>query len=153
MSDDPSHLVERVASRLRGVGGLAAVEPAPERDIRNVVRRDAERRPFIRRPAAPTATPDAGADPAEDNDGAARPDPGEPRASGLDPAPLEADGPAPGTGGSAAAHVHRGDCGSVQNTTRSAAHGAAPPAIARPAIACTCARALVDTEPFHVRNN
>ncbi len=95
MSDDPSHLVERVASRLRGVGGLAAVEPAPERDIRNVVRRDAERRPFIRRPATPTATPDAGADPAEDNDGAARPDPGEPRASGLDPAPLEADGPAP----------------------------------------------------------
>lgn len=57
MSDEPSHLVDRVASRLRGVGGLAAVEPAPERDIRNVVRRDAERRPFIRR-LAPRTDPE-----------------------------------------------------------------------------------------------
>ena len=45
MADSPSHLVERIAERLRGVGGLNAVEPAPERDIRNVVRREAEHRP------------------------------------------------------------------------------------------------------------
>lgn len=66
MSDDPSHLVERVAGRLRGIGGLAAVEPAPERDIRNVVRRDAERRPFIRR-GAPRAIPDEDAPPPDAN--------------------------------------------------------------------------------------
>ena len=52
MTGNPSHLVERIAERLRGVGGLAAVEPAPERDIRNVVRREAERRPAPRRPVA-----------------------------------------------------------------------------------------------------
>ena len=40
MSGNSSHLVERVAERLRGIGGLQAPEPAPERDIRNVVRRD-----------------------------------------------------------------------------------------------------------------
>jgi len=57
MSGNPSHLVERVAERLRGIGGLQAPEPAPERDIRNVVRRDpparqGSRQPFARRPAA-----------------------------------------------------------------------------------------------------
>lgn len=57
-----SHLVERVAERLRGVGGLAAVEPAPERDIRNVVRRDGEapRRPFARRAPRPADAPESG---------------------------------------------------------------------------------------------
>ena len=53
MATNPSHLVERVAERLRGVGGLAAVEPAPERDIRNVARREAEQRPAPRRVVAP----------------------------------------------------------------------------------------------------
>lgn len=55
MSTNPSHLVERVAERLRGVGGLAAVDPVPERDIRDVARREAERRPAPRRVVAPTA--------------------------------------------------------------------------------------------------
>ena len=61
MATNPSHLVERVAERLRGVGGLAAVEPAPERDIRNVARREAEQRPAPRRVVAqqvPDAAPD-----------------------------------------------------------------------------------------------
>ncbi|MCW3476916.1 AAA family ATPase [Limobrevibacterium gyesilva] len=53
MSSDPSHLVERVAERLRGVGGLTAPEPAPERDIRRVVRREVERKPAPHRPAPP----------------------------------------------------------------------------------------------------
>lgn len=53
MSDDPSHLVDRIASRLRGVGGLSAIEPAPERDIRNVVRRESEHRPPPRRTPPP----------------------------------------------------------------------------------------------------
>ena len=35
-----AHLAERVAERLRGIGGLAAPELAPERDIRRLVRRD-----------------------------------------------------------------------------------------------------------------
>ena len=68
MSGNSSHLVERVAERLRGVGGLGAVEPAPERDIRNVVRRDGERRPFMRRPAAKPP-----AEAADARDDAARP--------------------------------------------------------------------------------
>lgn len=54
MAGNSSHLVERVAERLRGIGGLQAPEPAPERDIRNVVRREPPpRRPFARRPARP----------------------------------------------------------------------------------------------------
>ena len=43
MSAKPSHLVERIAERLRGVGGLAAVAPAPEPDIGKIVGHDAER--------------------------------------------------------------------------------------------------------------
>ncbi len=64
MADNPSHLVERVAQRLRGVGGLAAVEPAPERDIRNVVRREAEGRAAPPRVVArpPTSPPPNPAD-------------------------------------------------------------------------------------------
>lgn len=59
MTSDPAHLVERVAERLRGVGGLSTPEPAPERDIRRLVRRDAaEQRPqnyqAPRRPVPPT---------------------------------------------------------------------------------------------------
>jgi receptor protein-tyrosine kinase len=46
MSENSSHLVERIAERLRGVGGLNAVDPVPERDIRSAVRREAERRHF-----------------------------------------------------------------------------------------------------------
>jgi protein-tyrosine kinase len=53
MSGDSGHLVERVAGRLRGVGGLTAPEVAPERDIRRVVREDAPRNPLARRPARP----------------------------------------------------------------------------------------------------
>ncbi len=41
MASDPSHLVERVAERLRGVGGLSAPEPAAERDRRRIIREDA----------------------------------------------------------------------------------------------------------------
>ena len=52
MAGNSSHLVERVAERLRGIGGLSATEPAPERDIRNAVGRGAERKPFVRRVAA-----------------------------------------------------------------------------------------------------
>ena len=52
MAVPPSHLVERVAERLRGVGGLMPVDPAPERDIRHVMRREAEQRP-----AAPRVVP------------------------------------------------------------------------------------------------
>ncbi len=52
MSGNSSHLVERVAERLRGIGGLSATEPAPERDIRNAVGRGTERKPFVRRMAA-----------------------------------------------------------------------------------------------------
>ena len=52
MSGNSSHLVERVAERLCGIGGLSATEPAPERDIRNAVGRGAERKPFVRRMAA-----------------------------------------------------------------------------------------------------
>jgi receptor protein-tyrosine kinase len=63
MSGNSSHLVERVAERLRGVGGLQAPEPAPERDIRNVVRREPPRRPFPRRPAG---RPDGEQDPEDD---------------------------------------------------------------------------------------
>ena len=73
MATDPSHLVERVAERLRGIGGLAAVEPAPERDIRNAVRREAERPPLPRRVVARRA-PDSQEAPGEGShpqDGAA----------------------------------------------------------------------------------
>jgi receptor protein-tyrosine kinase len=66
MADNPSHLVERIAERLRGVGGLSAVEPAPERDIRNVVRREAEHRPAPRRPVAPPPPPEPAAPEAAD---------------------------------------------------------------------------------------
>ncbi len=75
MATNPSHLVERVAERLRGVGGLTAVEPVPERDIRNVVRREAEGRPAPRRVVAPQApdpahdTRDEGTDRANPRDG------------------------------------------------------------------------------------
>ena len=51
MSGNSSHLVERVAERLRAVGGLTAPEPAPERDIRNAVRREPVRRPSAERDA------------------------------------------------------------------------------------------------------
>jgi receptor protein-tyrosine kinase len=71
MTDNPSHLVERVAERLRGIGGLASVEAAPGRDIRNVVRREAEQRPAPPRvvprqvPEAPVARePEGGEEPA-----------------------------------------------------------------------------------------
>jgi receptor protein-tyrosine kinase len=57
MPGESSHLVERIAERLRGVGGLTALEPAPERDIRHAVRREAERRPLLRR-AAPKPAPE-----------------------------------------------------------------------------------------------
>lgn len=62
MAGNSSHLVERVAERLRGIGGLQAPEPAPERDIRNVVRREPPpRRPFARRTTPhPDGEPEAG---------------------------------------------------------------------------------------------
>ena len=50
MSDQPAHLAERIAERLRSVGGLTAPEPAPERDIRRLVRRELDRKPIPRRP-------------------------------------------------------------------------------------------------------
>ena len=53
MASDPTHLVERVAERLRGIGGLAAPDPAPERDRRRILRNDGERKPPPRRPARP----------------------------------------------------------------------------------------------------
>ena len=55
MALTPTHLAERVAERLRGIGGLAAPEPAPERDIRRLVRRDIERK----RVAGPQHPPEA----------------------------------------------------------------------------------------------
>jgi protein-tyrosine kinase len=47
METTPAHLAERIADRLRGIGGLAAPEPAPERDIRRLVSRDVGRRPVF----------------------------------------------------------------------------------------------------------
>ncbi len=99
MSDDPSHLVERVAGRLRGVGGLAAVEPvavdpAPERDIRSAVRRDAERRPFIRRVTPRPAQGEAMGNPADDHAAAA---PEMPAENGSVPDGMTTDGLPPDT--------------------------------------------------------
>ncbi len=53
MASDPAHLAERIAERLRGVGGLSAPEPAPERDRRRIVRDDADRKPPPRRVRRP----------------------------------------------------------------------------------------------------
>jgi protein-tyrosine kinase len=44
MAQNPSHLVERVAERLRGVGGLAVPEPPPNREARAEPWPDAEPR-------------------------------------------------------------------------------------------------------------
>jgi len=76
MTENSSHLVERVAERLRAVGGLTAPEPAPERDIRNAVRREPIRRPAPDRDSSGQAPDSADAPRAltpiarpEDNDG------------------------------------------------------------------------------------
>jgi receptor protein-tyrosine kinase len=61
----PAHLAERVAERLRGIGGLAAPEPAPERDIRRLVRRDIERK-RVASPPLPLPADDADPDAADD---------------------------------------------------------------------------------------
>ncbi|MBU6497231.1 MAG: hypothetical protein KGJ41_05485 [Rhodospirillales bacterium] len=73
MTNESGHLVERVAERLRGIGGLAAPDPAPERDIRQHVRRDLEHRPILRAggeqaqpPEEPDLRSDADASPSPD---------------------------------------------------------------------------------------
>ena len=65
MASDPAHLVERVAERLRGVGGLTAPDTAPDRDRRRILREDAERKPprRPRRPDLETSPPEAEAPP------------------------------------------------------------------------------------------
>jgi receptor protein-tyrosine kinase len=65
MSQNTGHLVERLAERLRGVGGLAAPDMAPERDIRRVIGREgALRRPFQVDPSnQPRSDDDAERDP------------------------------------------------------------------------------------------
>ncbi len=88
MSTPSPHLAERVAERLRGIGGLAAPEPAPERDIRRLVRRDDERPRMKPRPVPPNPNAGGEADPDEVSDFAA--------AAGHDGQPEEAgpqDGP------------------------------------------------------------
>jgi protein-tyrosine kinase len=66
MAADPTHLVERVAERLRGIGGLSAPDPSPERDRRRIIRNEAERKPAPRRPRRPDQTAaEPAADPAD----------------------------------------------------------------------------------------
>ena len=81
MNGDSGHLVERVAGRLRGVGGLTAPEVAPERDIRRVVREEGPRNPLARRPDRRKPAPD------DDIPGAPEPD-------GIDADPARHGAPA-----------------------------------------------------------
>jgi receptor protein-tyrosine kinase len=144
MDGDSSHLVERIASRLRGVGGLNAVEPTPERDIRNVVRREAERRPFLRRaaprPAAetpPRAESEAAAGGAPDGFGAPSFGPGEFHPGGYDPDAAAEGDEAAAEGINALVPTSR----SVESTERPAPEGGravvdaslrSPPVLAEP---------------------
>jgi receptor protein-tyrosine kinase len=74
-----AHLAERIAERLRGIGGLAAPELAPERDIRKLVGRDGEHKRVFRRPVRPqgeqTLSPE--------EEGPAEPDDAEPDDAAL----------------------------------------------------------------------
>jgi protein-tyrosine kinase len=57
MSTDPSHLVERVAERLRGIGGLTAPAPPPEREANRIPEHDEDAPPPARHPGPVEAGP------------------------------------------------------------------------------------------------